>query len=213
MDAIRQVGERFFAGTPPTRELLRVTDVLRGVGAIDTTWYTEAGRDRGTAVHEAVALDCEGALDTDVVRAHYPDIASRLEAWWAFKALPGLRVLAWEHRVVDLARGYTGRWDLLLEHPKLRYPDIVDLKCYKALPWVRLQLAAYVRASHKLEGIDGQPLDVTVEFPVLERASLSLLDDGTFRFDPLPRADGPGDERVFLSMLETEQWKRTHQPT
>src|SRR5262245_41208840 len=46
-------------GTP------RVTEVLRDAGLVDTAWYTEESRDRGTAVHLATRYLDEGALDRD----------------------------------------------------------------------------------------------------------------------------------------------------
>ena len=51
--------------------LPHITGLLEAAGWIDTTWLTEAGRDRGTAVHELSAeYDLRGLDPARVVSAH-----------------------------------------------------------------------------------------------------------------------------------------------
>ena len=51
------VAHRYWSGP---RELLAVTRVLREAGLVDATWYTDAARERGAALHaltEAIDRD------------------------------------------------------------------------------------------------------------------------------------------------------------
>jgi len=124
--------------------MLRVTEALSLVGLIDTTFLTEHGRDRGTAVHETIALDCRGDLDEDSVD---PEVRPYLESWRRYQRESGdaFVVLESECEVTHGGFGYVGHIDLIvkcLAAPRL----ILDLKCGAPARWHRLQLAGYALA-------------------------------------------------------------------
>lgn len=64
------------------RELVSVTHSLQLGGLIDTRWFTDAARNRGVAVHEAIFLDIHGDLYVDGL---HQIIKPYVEAWFKFK--------------------------------------------------------------------------------------------------------------------------------
>lgn len=66
-----------------------VTEILKAEGYIDTTYYTEYGRDRGSFVHLACHYDDIGDLDEDTID---PEIKPYLDAYRRFKAESGFVV-------------------------------------------------------------------------------------------------------------------------
>ncbi|MCX6553146.1 MAG: hypothetical protein NTY02_19455, partial [Acidobacteria bacterium] len=176
------------------RVLPSVTEILRGVGLVDTTFFTEDGRTRGRYVHEALALDHDGALDDETLD---PALRPFVDAWRACKRDKDFRVLAFEQGVCDAVRGYAGTYDLLVREGdnSLLAPILIDIKSGQPSPWVCLQTAAYARASK------------TPEMPLLRRASLWLRPDSLYRLD---FHTDRHDERVFLSALEVYQWNQQH---
>ena len=113
----------------------RVTDILKSAGLIDTTWFTDEARARGTAVHLACQYLDEGCLDEATVAE---EIRPYLAAYQRFRA-----------EVI------TGEWTAIEQpvyHETLRYrgtPDRVfgswlyDIKTGGPLAWHGPQLAAY----------------------------------------------------------------------
>src|SRR5712691_11356107 len=63
------VGHRYWIGT---RELLAVTQVLQTAGLVDATWFTEASRLRGAAIHQAAEALDRGELPGHVDVGHEP---------------------------------------------------------------------------------------------------------------------------------------------
>lgn len=71
------------------RRLPSVTGILKAEGYIDTTYYTEYGRERGSFVHLACHYDDIGDLDEDTLD---PEIKPYLDAYRRFKAESGFIV-------------------------------------------------------------------------------------------------------------------------
>ena len=63
-------------------KLFSVTQSLVQSGLIDTRWFTDEGRDRGKAVHEAIYLDLHNDLYVDGL---HEIIRPYLDAWFKFK--------------------------------------------------------------------------------------------------------------------------------
>jgi len=144
----------------------RVTNVLRTAGLIDTTWYTEEARERGTAVHAATAYLDEGKLDETALD---PRIVPYLDAYRAWKRGMAPRILAIEIEVVG--RGYVGHPDRVAEIDGSIW--IVDLKSSASEEdWHGVQLAAYAHAYKYHCNEPGLP----------RRANLYLLESGRYRF-------------------------------
>lgn len=151
------------------RVILSVTQVLQRAGIIDTTFMTEAGRDRGTAVHEATEdMDTWGTdwYDTSELVRQY---AKAYQKWIdSSRAL----ILDIEQKVYGQVKAvgktyeYCGRYDRLVR--LARYPWLVlDLKSGAPAWWHKIQGVAYSLA----EGSGAWP------------ACLYLRKNGTYSLD------------------------------
>lgn len=169
------------------RELPSVTRILKDVGLIDTLWFTEEARQRGTYVHMATHYFDEGDLAEESVDPRY---AGYLDAYKRF--LETTRP-AWdriEHKVSDPVLGYAGTFDRIgtLHGEPQRW--LIDIKTGFAKT-AGLQTAAYRRCLPEPHRI--------------RRASLKLNPDGTFIFTEL--ADRR-DEARFLAALTVWQTRQ-----
>lgn len=59
-----------------------VSEILRAVNLTDAEFYTEAGRDRGTNLHDAIYLDHLGVLDPGSLT---PECRKKFAGWERFK--------------------------------------------------------------------------------------------------------------------------------
>ena len=62
--------------------MLRVTQAIKLCGLIDAAWSDQYAMDRGTAIHEATALDDKGDLDESTVD---PAVKPYLDGWRLFR--------------------------------------------------------------------------------------------------------------------------------
>lgn len=170
-------------------ELPRVTEILKEAGLIDTTWMTEHGRERGTAVHLACQYYDEGTLDYGSIT---PEIEGYLRAYDAWKQAAGVEGFEWIECPQQDPRGlYRGTPDRILStRPRV----IWDLKSGGYLPCVSLQLAAYVNMMKDPWSYD--------------RNALYLSSDGTYTVKQFPKSEYQTDLNVFLSALNVVTWKR-----
>ena len=175
---------RYFLGD---RELPSVTTILKDVGLIDTTFFTETARLRGEYVHLASHYVDDGDLAEDTV---HEDYRPYLQAYERFRALLEPTWEYVEHRVHDAVVGYAGTLD---RAGRLNngWRGVIDLKSGSVPPWVGPQTAAYRRCLP-------QP-------HTWKRAALQLKADGSFAFVELTDRR---DEAVFLAALHVVQFKR-----
>lgn len=159
-----------------------VTQILEDAGQIDTTWFTQFSRDRGTAAHLAIKLYLAGELDEASVDKHTKPYFS---AFKKFMQATKIRVYRFEQMVYSKRYGYAGTFDLYGLMQGKRW--VIDFKTGKAFDWVALQLAGYKQAA-KESGLKPN-----------KRASVELRKDGTFRFN---EHQGFGDLARFLVCLE-----------
>lgn len=171
--------------------LPHVTSILKGVGLIDTTFMTDFGRDRGTAVHEATALDDRNDLDESSVD---PVIAPYLAAWRRFRAEAKLEIVAVEQHVEHTLYAYCGTLDRIVRLGG-GAEWVIDIKTGAPRPTDRLQIAAYALAWKGRMSLAGSGL---------LRAAVYLRDDGTYRFSP--HEDG-SDGDAWLAMLADYNWR------
>jgi hypothetical protein len=176
------------------RVLPSVTQVLQATGLADFSapWFTADCRDRGSLMHQAIALDVEGVLDDETLD---PQLRPYLDGWRRFLEESRCEVERWETPVCDPALGYAGTLDGILRVP---HSDarrlLVDIKrgFYRS---AGPQTAAYKRLAWHF--YTDQPV-------IFERAVVELSGDGRYQFH---RLNEPSDERVFIAALTVHHWR------
>lgn len=127
---------------------LSVTQILKEAGIVDTQWFTEFGRWRGSAVHKATQYWDEGDMDR---RTLDPIVKPFVNDWKVFREKTGFAPTMIEQTFYDPTYDYCGKPDrrgyFLGGKPEISN-ELIDLKTYpsgKCPWWTRLQLAAYGR--------------------------------------------------------------------
>ena len=165
-----------------------VTTVIGNSGLIDSRFYDDFSRDRGTAVHLVCELHDLGVLDESTVD---PRIAPRLEAWKLFTAETGAM---WdeggiERRVYSRTHHYAGTLDRLGSVSGWR--TLVDIKSGVPHSSTALQTAAYTKAA----------------FECCNRMAVHLKDDGKYKIYPYKITDLDYDFSVFEALLTLQRWR------
>lgn len=168
---------------------LAVTKILELAGVIDTTWYTEFGRDRGKAVHTAIHLYIGGRLDEKTID---PLILPYVNAFIDFLNDSSFRIYQSERPVYSETFDYAGTFDLYGRMKGSRW--LIDFKTGSIEEWTSQQTAAYFRAATE------SGLKPT------QRAVLRLKPDGRYLLKPHTDA---GDLAEFLKALKTAQFIST----
>lgn len=175
-----------------------VTQVLKHAGIIDDTWYTEASRARGTAVHLACEFHDEGSLDWDNL---HPEVLPRVSAWVKLKEDLGIEILASETIHYHETYHYAGKIDRLVLSNTWRSPTLLEFKSGTMPMWAGLQTAGYEKM------IDTSPwMGATArERPPLRRVGVELRDDGKYK---LHEFKDFLDWNAFVGALSVYNWKR-----
>lgn len=181
------------------RALVSVTTALTEAGLIDPRHWTDEARDRGTAVHEAIALHTGGVLDLALV---YPVYRPYVDGYLRFVEESRVVVEESERRLCDPVLGYAGTLDLLVawtseDGQRVTRRGLIDIKTGSVPPSVGPQTAAYLRCARAW-------------FPAgtaIYRFALHLPGDGTYRLVPLTNAQ---DELDFLAALRVAHFRRQH---
>jgi hypothetical protein len=122
------------------KNLPSVTGILLAEGFIDTQWFSEYGRTRGSYVHLARHLDDIGELDESTID---PVIAPYLEAWRRFKRESGFVVDQSEVPLQNMLYGYAGRPDVIGHFPtgimKRGAVELHDDGKYRLIPFTDRQ--------------------------------------------------------------------------
>ena len=121
-----------------------VTTILQEMGFVDSTWFDEYSRTRGTYVHKAVELYNKGELLEDDLDER---LAPYLDAWRRFKQNSNIIILNSELQVYSDIFRYAGTLDI--ECTINGHQAIIDLKSGIVAPVTALQLAAYVMARYE----------------------------------------------------------------
>jgi len=166
-------------------DLPRVTQILKGAGLIDTTWFTDYGRDRGTALHLATEYLDRGDLDKDSLD---PAIAPMVDSYRLFLKEVQPEILSVEEEVENPLSHYRGRLDRRVRVG--RWTGILDIKSGGPADWHAIQLAAYAGC-----------------FPgPMHRWGLYLSDTGYRLIEYKDRGDWP----VFVAALTLFHWRKNH---
>jgi len=119
--------------------LPRVTEILKNAGLIESAFFTDETRDRGSAVHAAAHYLDENDLDWPSVD---PSVLPRLRQYQKFKDDVKPEILAMEEQVVNEPLQYAGRLD---RRVKINGREgVLDLKGPSECAWHRLQIMYYV---------------------------------------------------------------------
>jgi hypothetical protein len=173
--------------------LPRVTDILKAAGLIDSRWFSEWGRQRGSAVHLATRYLDEGRLD----RGSLDDaVAPRVRQYERFLLESGCRVLESETVRTDHQMGYRGTPDRVVEIAGR--VGTLDIKPPMVCPWHGIQLAAYAQLVARA-GLGG---DGMAGF----RWILHLSDTAYSLDSVLEPADWP----LFCDALNLYRWRERH---
>lgn len=121
------------------RPLLGVSEVLQANGLIDSVNFNDFSRDRGSAVHSAIALDIAGRLDpASVDPVHVaPYLAQARMALRMLKVSP----VHVETPMCDALHGFAGTPDICGTIDG--WDAVIDWKTGQAAPWHRYQTAGY----------------------------------------------------------------------
>jgi hypothetical protein len=166
---------------------------------VDTEWYTDYARWRGSAAHLATRYYDEGRLDPKTVD---DAVKPRLEAWKKFLKATGYQPALIEHRVADEAYRYCATLDRCgrFENDPAENPAVlVEIKNFangQPPAWVALQLAA-----------QGRALDPT---QIFRRIAVMLKPDATYACVEYSLQHYLDDVNDFLAMLRTVRWKQRH---
>lgn len=164
-----------------------VTQILKAEGFIDTSWFTEHGRDRGKLAHKCTYLDDTGELDESSVD---PVLMPYLVAYRRFKRDSGFVVSMSETPLAAEAYRFAGTPDRTGSFNDATCA-ILDIKTGSVEPWAGLQLAAYTI-------LLGSPY---------KRFALQLKSDGSYRLIPFTDRQ---DRQIFLSALAVYHWKNNN---
>jgi len=163
-----------------------VTQILRDMGFVDTTWFTDYSRERGSLVHKIIKWHCQGVLDETTID---PVLRPYFDAWLKFVDDTGFI----SKEVEIPAYSSTFRFAGTPDHVGILnvQPAILDCKTGIITPVVGLQLAGY----EQLTGVG------------IKRFGLQLTDQGKYK---LTEFKDRNDRQVFLAAVACWHWIRNH---
>lgn len=133
--------------------VMGVTEILSRAGYIDSRWFDDLSRWRGSEIHRLVMLlDQNGKLD---MRTVCIELRGYVRGWQQYKLdshIIGFEAI--EQKVFAISEKYAGRLDraypiILLDGGLKTISELTDLKTNKQgyiADWTRLQTAAYGHA-------------------------------------------------------------------
>lgn len=172
------MSSRYASGLPS------VTEILRDSGLVQTGWFSEEARDRGSKVHRACLFFDEGDLDEDVLD---PKLLTRLNSYKKFLVDVRPKIIAAEE-YVEVPGLYCGTLDrrLIMDGAE----SILDIKGVAQSPWHGVQLAMYAAPFNR-------------KTP-MKRWNLYLSETGY----KLTQRTDPDDYRIGMAAVTFTHWKR-----
>jgi len=162
-----------------------VTEIIRPF--IDSQWFTEDSRNRGSFVHHAVAAYLNGVWTPPLPDVWQPYVDSAKD--WIDRTID--RVLVVERRFVDTAKGYCGKPDLIAVIRGDEAPTLIDWKTSASYQkWWPVQIAAYRLLAAANGHTTGRGLSVRL------RDSLPVVAE----------ASGARDYDVFISLMNAYKY-------
>ncbi len=181
------------------RNLVSNTEVLKGVGLIDTRFYTDDGRDRGTLVHDLIERE-EAGVEHELGTMPL-EISARIRAYRRFKADMGYRAEVVEAPICHATHGVATKPDSIgrLANGKR---ILFEVKTGAKTKWHDLQTACQeICVSDSVRARD-LVFNPQITFPI-PRYGLYLAETGRYRLEP---HNGPGDHAAFLGALALYKW-------
>lgn len=176
------------------RRLPSVTQILEDVGIIDYSGIPGASREqyllRGQIVHACTQFDDEMSVEGNRLADDQidPRVAGYVEAWRRFRRDTGFTPELIEHRAANKQYGFAGTLDRTGRLRGETGVGLWDIKTGHAMPWTRLQLAAYASFFEKPR--------------TLLRSVVELHEDGTYCVPFVWQArDWMTDFNIFLSAV------------
>lgn len=170
------------------------TSILTAGGFIDVRWFTERGRENGTAGHEACHYADEGDLDRSSLSER---TAGQLEGWNKF-----CDDFDFQPILIEQAIGSELHWFActLDRFGTMRgRPATVEIKCGAVQPWAKLQTALQCVAIEER----GDALDIDI------RGAVQLLwEKRSYKWHPF--TDHETDKMVALGAVASYHWKRNN---
>jgi len=160
-----------------------ITQVIADMGLIDTAWFTDYSRERGTLVHRIIEWHLLKELDEDTVDE---TLVGYLTAWKRFELDTGFVPTAIEQPLASGVYHFGGTPDYIgfLNSHEV----VIDGKSGTISPATGLQLAGQ-------EILAGRPL---------KRFALQLMDTGKYKLTPFTDRS---DRGVFLAAVSLWWWK------
>lgn len=169
------------------QEVISVTQALVEAGLVDTKWFTDYGRRRGSAVHKAIQYRVEGSLDLNSID---PKIEGYLSAWDAFVEDTGYEPIACEKRLFSAIHRAAGTLDHL---GNLRGKTVIaDVKTGALNAVTGIQLTGYAQLARGELG----------EY-VSKLIGLQLKIDGSYKMRQYI-----ADFQTWGAALQVARWKR-----
>ena len=176
-----------------------VTSLLQIGGFIQSRWFADAARWRGSNVHIACMYDDLGTLDEDSEdgKGRLKPIEGYLDAWRRFK------------------REYIHNGDSL----------VIDLKSGAVQPWTSLQLCGYIGlkppASETVavekplwsRTYAGRPDRVWMrdtKYHLCRRIGVQLMPSGKYDMKEFPLKELTDDTRIFQGLVAQYHWREFH---
>lgn len=184
------------------QKLISNTEVLKGVGLIDTRFYSDDGRDRGILVHDLIERE-EAGVEHDL-GSMPTEISARIKAYRLFKADMGYQAEIVETPICHARLGVATKPDSMGKMAGGKR-ILFDIKTGGKAKWHELQTACQeicIVDSVRAKDIQVEP---QLKFPV-PRYGLYLMENGRYR---LSQHMGPGDHAAFIGALALYKWLRS----
>ena len=166
-----------------------VTQILKDVGLIDTTFFAPEYAERGTRVHEATVFWDETGMDDDTLPEEW---AGYLSAWKKFREETGF-VPSHIEQAFCSDQGYAGTVDRIGKTHKIN-PLLLDIKTGPSQPWHRLQLAAYALLVKR-----------ELNIPIWDMWGVHLRKDGIYAVESYKSIEHSADWLAVLRVYHIKQ--------
>lgn len=171
-----------------------VTEILKDLGLIDTTFFAPEHAERGARVHEATVFWDETGMDDDTLPEEW---AGYLSAWKKFREETGFVPSHIEQAfgtedTISIER-YAGTVDRIGKTHTIN-PLILDIKTGPPQPWHRLQLAAYAILVKR-----------ELNIPIWDMWGVHLRKDGTYSVKSYRSIEHSPDWLAVLTVYHIKQ--------